>query len=78
MDIYHLYHGSRENRQYAERHKMLNIQGEIEDYIKENEEGVFEWKEPEKWNPLYLQYFKKRDDDSLSDSEVKIQVKSTS
>ena len=71
MDIYHLYHGSRNNRQYAERHKMLNLQGEILDYIEPNKEGVWEWKTKEKWNPLYLDYFKKRDDDDLSISEEK-------
>ncbi len=69
IDLYHLYHGSRENRQYAERHKMLQIQGDIDDYIQQNKEGVFEWKVIPKWNPLYLQYFKKRDDDGLSSME---------
>jgi hypothetical protein len=76
MDLYHLYHGSRENRQYAERHKMLNISGEIEDHIEVNKDGVFEWKVIPKWNPLYLQYFKKRDDDGLS--EIKLEEKTTS
>ena len=67
MDIYHLYHGSRTNRQYAERHKMLNLKGDIGDYLETNEEGVWEWKDKAKWNPLYLDYFKKRDDDDLSE-----------
>lgn len=70
VDLYHLYHGSRENRQYAERHKMLNIKGEIDEYIEKNKEGVWEWKQKDKWNPLYFHYFKKRDDDSLSEIEV--------
>jgi hypothetical protein len=73
MDIYHLYHGSRENRQYAERHKMLNIKGEIEEYIEKNKEEVWEWKDKQKWNPMYLDYFKKREDDSLSTIELKFQ-----
>lgn len=73
-DIYHLYHGSRENRQYAERHKMLDIQGEIDDYIVKNAAGVFEWKDKDKWNPLFLNYFKTRNDDSLSESEIKVQL----
>lgn len=73
LDLYHLYHGSRENRQYAERHKMLQIQGEIEDYITRNKEGAFEWKDKDKWNPVYLQYFRKRDDDGLS--EIKLEEK---
>jgi hypothetical protein len=75
VDLYHLYHGSRENRQYAERHKMLNIQGEIDDYLQKNKDGVFEWKEKQKWNPLYLQYFKKRDDDGLSSPSAAIVAK---
>lgn len=66
VDIYHLYHGSRENRQYAERHKMLQVKGEIDEYLTKNKEGVWEWKDPSKWNPVYLHYFKKREDDSLS------------
>jgi hypothetical protein len=66
MDLYHLYHGSREKRQYAERHRMLQIKGEIDEYLTKNQDGVLEWKDPGKWNPLYLQYFKTRDDDSLS------------
>jgi hypothetical protein len=73
IDLYHLYHGSRENRQYAERHKMLNITGEIDDYLETNKDGVFEWKDKEKWNPLYFHYFKKRDDDGLS--EIKLEEK---
>lgn len=77
-NLYHLYHGSRENRQYAERHKMLNIQGEIDDYLHANSEGVWEWKDKEKWNPLYLHYFKKREDDSLSETDITIQGKRSS
>lgn len=75
IDLYHLYHGSRENRQYAERHKMLQVGGEIDDYLVKNKDGVWEWKDKEKWNPMYLHYFKKREDDSLSEIEVKVEVK---
>ncbi len=78
IDIYHLYHGSRENRQYADRHKMLDIQGDIHDYIQKNKEGVWEWKDKERWNPVYLHYFKKREDDSLSISDIQINGKNTS
>lgn len=72
MDLFHLYHGSRQNRKYAERHKMLAVQGEIDDYLTANKDGVFEWKEKERWNPLYLRYFQEREDDSLSISEIVI------
>jgi hypothetical protein len=54
---------------------MLNIQGEIDDYLQKNKDGVFEWKEKQKWNPLYLQYFKKRDDDGLSSPSAAIVAK---
>lgn len=65
FDIYHLYHGTRVNRQYAERHKMLHIKGDIDEYITRNEQGIFEWKDKATWNPIFLQYFKKRDDDGV-------------
>lgn len=78
MDLYHLYHGSRENRQYSERHKMLNIRGEIDEFLEKNKEGIWEWKEKPTWNPVYLQYFKKREDDSLSETDIKIDVKRSS
>ncbi len=77
-DIYHLYHGSRENRQYSERHQMLDIKGEIEDYLVKNKDGVWEWKDKQKWNPMYLDYFKKREDDSLSQTDITIQGKRSS
>ncbi len=76
VDLYHLYHGSRENRQYAERHKMLDIKGDIEDYIETNKEGIWEWKDTKRWNFMYLDYFKKRDDDSLSEKEIKVNLTS--
>lgn len=78
VDLYHLYHGSRENRQYAERHKMLNLKGTIDEYLIKNSQGVWEWKHKEYWNPLYLHYFKKREDDSLSEIEVKVDIKRSS
>jgi len=79
VDLYHLYHGSRVNRQYVDRHKMLDIKGDIGDFLTQNKEGVFEWKETETWNPLYLNYFKKRDDDGLSEevSESKVKPKTS-
>ena len=65
VDIYHLYHGTREKRKYADRHKMLNVEGDIRTMVKPNEEGVFEWVENEKWSPMLLEYFTGRDDDSI-------------
>jgi hypothetical protein len=74
MDIYHLYHGSRVNRQYAERHKMLDIDADIRNLTLKNEEGVLQWKEPQVWNELFSNYFKQRHDDDLS-MEVKVEEK---
>lgn len=67
VDLYHLYHGARQNRQYAERHTLLQVRGEIEEYLERSSQGVFEWKQRERWNPLLLRYFKGRDDDGLSE-----------
>jgi hypothetical protein len=66
MDIYHLYHGSRVNRKYADRHKMIDIDADIRNLTLKNEEGVLEWKEPAIWNELFYTYFKERHDDDLS------------
>jgi hypothetical protein len=74
MDIYHLYHGSRVNRQYAERHKMLDVDADIRNLTLKNEEGVLQWKEPQVWNELFSNYFKQRHDDDLS-MEVKVEEK---
>lgn len=70
IDVYHLYHGSRSNRQYSNRHKLLDINTSIEDILTKNSQGVFEWKHPKKWNPIFLQYFENRNDDSLSEESV--------
>ena len=74
MNIYHLYHGSRVNRQYAERHKMLDVDADIRTVTFKNEEGVLQWKEPQVWNELFSNYFKQRHDDDLS-IEVKVEEK---
>jgi hypothetical protein len=61
-DIYHLYHGSRKNRQYSERHQLLEVSQHIEQMIEINKDGVYEWVDP-KWNGVFLDYFKNRFDD---------------
>lgn len=66
MNVLHLYHGSRDNRQYAIRHKILEIRQDIHEIIKPNKDGVFEWKSPNVWNPVFFEYFRNRKDDSLS------------
>jgi hypothetical protein len=64
--LYHLYHGSRVNRQYAERHKLLNVGVEIQKLVRHNADGVMEWREPQVWNPMFQAYFENRHDDDLS------------
>ena len=76
IDIFHLYHGSRTNRQYSVRHKMLDVNNSIEDLITKNCQGVFEWKNPKKWNPIFLEYFENRKDDSLSIDLVQVNLTS--
>jgi hypothetical protein len=67
IDVYHLYHGSRTNRQYAERHKMLNVSVPITELIHPNKEGVYEWiDEKDEWNERFQAYFDGRNDDDLS------------
>lgn len=77
LDLYHLFHGSRQNRQYVDRHKILDIKEDIEDLLQRNKDGVFEWKDGSKWNPLYIQYFKKREDDGLSEESIEIKPKTS-
>lgn len=71
INIYHLYHGSLTNRRYASRHRILSTVKDISNITFKNEEGIFEWKEPQAWNPVFLIYFQKRNDDDLS-MEVKV------
>ena len=65
--VQHLYHGARKNRQYAERHKLLDVKGDIRDMLETNKDGVYEWVDP-KWNKVFQAYFKGRDDDDISGS----------
>lgn len=61
--IEHLYHGTHKNRQYATRSELIKTLTEEDFQI--NSDGVIEFKEPEKWNPIMLKYFTDRDDDSI-------------
>ena len=68
-DVFHLYHGSRKNRQYSERHHLLDVNEDIQDMIVLNKDGVYEWKDP-KWNLVMHAYFKNREDDDVPDGIV--------
>jgi hypothetical protein len=63
--IQHLYHGSRKNRQYADRHKLLDIKSDIRRMLETNEDGVYEWIDT-RWNKVFRDYFKHREDDDIS------------
>ena len=43
--VEHLWHGSRQNRKYAERHNMLNNIKNIDDIITINKDGIFEFRD---------------------------------
>ena len=64
--IRHLYHGSKENRQYTERHKILNIQQDIMNLLFVNSRGLLEWNSENQHLSEKLQkYFISRNDDDL-------------
>jgi hypothetical protein len=66
--IYHLFHGTLSKRKYSERftefRKLINTK---EQYIKKNEQGVYEWVEEYKdlLNEYMTSYFKSREDDNV-------------
>ena len=55
---------------------MLQLNNNIEDMITQNQEGVFEWKHPDKWNRVFLEYFENRKDDSLSTEIITVSLTS--
>jgi len=65
IHVFHLYHGSRTNRRYVDRHKPVNIAREISNIVKVNDDGMFEWKEPNRWNQFFIDYFNSREDDGI-------------
>jgi len=67
ITVYHLYHGTNRNRQYQSRHSLLESEGNVMRLIYHNSDGVLEWIDKEKWNPLFRQYFIDRQDDYLPD-----------
>jgi hypothetical protein len=67
FEVSHLYHGARVNRQYVSRHELLEVDERISQLVRLNSDGVYEWIDKDKWNPLFLKYFKSRNDDDLSE-----------
>lgn len=67
--VEHLWHGTRKNRKYAERHSMLESVKNIEDILTINNDGVFDFTDTA-FNHPFLRYFQDRKDDDLSSEEV--------
>lgn len=66
VEIKHLYHGSRKNRQYVDRHEMLNLDKDIKDLLNISNDGLFEWKDFN-MNEKFMNYFISRKDDEDDD-----------
>jgi hypothetical protein len=72
LKIYHLPHGTLENRQYGTRTKELTTKlggmgiGNISDVLRKREDGLLEWKESNRTalNSHMMAYFTKRNDDA--------------
>ena len=60
----HLFHGLQLNRQYTSRYKKFadEFSGKWDDHIKQNKDGLTEFRDP-KYNTMLLPYFKARDED---------------
>jgi hypothetical protein len=66
MDIFHLYHGSRQNRKFLDRHQIISTTIDIRNLTHKNQEGILEWNDYSKLNDAFLKYFTLRKDDDLS------------
>lgn len=76
-EVEHLWHGSRKNRKYAERHTILNSVKNIDSILYNNEDGVFEFSDTA-FNTPFINYFEERKDDDLSVEEVESVSKNSS
>lgn len=62
--VYHLWHGSRKNRKYQERHVILDGVEDVRKILKENRDGIFEVSDNSVRGKLVM-YFQERDDDGF-------------
>jgi hypothetical protein len=65
-NIFHLWHGSIENRNYAKRADILSGIEDISNILIKNQDGVIEFTDPTLNEKMY-DYFFNRDDDGLSE-----------
>jgi len=63
LTVQHLFHGPYSDRQYTTRHKKTKEIKKEELY--RNEMGLIQFVNPEKWNPIILEYFNNRNDDGI-------------
>ena len=71
--VYHLWHGSNDNRQYVDRYinlsKLCDKKGitTVEQLLERNSDGLYEFKESvrEPLNALFLDYFRHRNEDGI-------------
>ena len=63
--IYHLWHGTRANRKYVERHSILDTIQNVEDIVTKNRWGVFELTDTVV-NEKLKSYFIEREDDMVA------------
>jgi hypothetical protein len=64
MTVYHLYHGTIENRHYDSRHKLLDSVESWDDAIYTNEDGIYELKHKD-MNDIMKMYFVLRKEDDV-------------
>jgi hypothetical protein len=62
--ILHLWHGTREKRQYVNRHNIINHVNDLRTVITTNEDGCFELTDRVMSDAMY-NYFKDREDDGI-------------
>jgi len=66
VEVSHLYHGSRKNRKYVERHALLDTNIDIRKLLYTNRWGVYEWTDT-KWSTILQYYFISRGDDDVDE-----------
>ena len=63
--VFHLYHGSKANRQYVHRHSIFKVDIDIRSLLYLNNDQVYEWHDSPTWNQKMMNFFSGRDDDGV-------------
>jgi hypothetical protein len=64
------YHGSRENRQYGQRWIIFKNAGLVSSSLEHDEQGLWQFKLPEKYNPIIKSFLASRHDDEVAKVDV--------